>query len=81
MNEDYYSYTKKFMSRWANIFGLGEIFISGLREKVVDFTNAKNGSKILNVCTRAGGGKTIEGKELRLKTINKLTALYDKFLE
>lgn len=55
MNEDYYSYTKKFMSRWANIFGLGEIFISGLREKVVAFTNTNSGSKILDVCTGAGG--------------------------
>jgi len=55
MDEEYYSYTKKFMSRWANIFGLGEIFISKLREKVVDFTNAKNASKILDVCTGAGG--------------------------
>lgn len=44
MDEDYYSYTKKFMSRWANIFSLGEILISGLREKVVNFTNAKDGS-------------------------------------
>ena len=44
MDKEYYSYKKKFMSRWTNIFYLGEMFISGLREKVVDFTNAKNGS-------------------------------------
>ena len=55
MDEDYYSYTKKFMRRWACIFGLMEILISGLRNRVVDFTNAKNGSKILDVCTGAGG--------------------------
>lgn len=55
MNEDYYSYTKKFMRKWATVFGLMEIFVSGLRNKVVDFTNAKNGSKILDVCTGAGG--------------------------
>lgn len=55
MNEEYYSYTKKFMRKWAPIFGRMEIFISRLRDKVVDFTNAENNAKILDMCTGAGG--------------------------
>ena len=53
--EDYYSYIRKFFKRWAPVYDITDVFISGVRHKVVDFTNASNGSKILDVC--AGTGK------------------------
>jgi ubiquinone/menaquinone biosynthesis C-methylase UbiE len=53
--EDYYSYIRKFFKRWAPVYDITDVFISGVRHKVVDFTNARNGSKILDVC--AGTGK------------------------
>ena len=53
--EDYYSYIRKFFKRWAPVYDISEVFISGVRHTVVDFTNARNGSKILDVC--AGTGK------------------------
>jgi ubiquinone/menaquinone biosynthesis C-methylase UbiE len=55
VEEDYYSYTKKFFGRWAPLYDITNVFISGVRHKVVDFTDARNGSRILDVC--AGTGK------------------------
>ena len=53
--EDYYSYIREFFKRWAPVYDISDVFISGVRDKVVEFTNARNGSKILDVC--AGTGK------------------------
>jgi demethylmenaquinone methyltransferase/2-methoxy-6-polyprenyl-1,4-benzoquinol methylase len=53
--EDYYSYIRKFFKRWARVYDITDLFISGVRDTVVEFTNAGNGSKILDVC--AGTGK------------------------
>jgi len=53
--EDYYSYIRKFFKRWAPVYDITDVFISGVRDKVVEFTNARKGSKILDVC--AGTGK------------------------
>jgi ubiquinone/menaquinone biosynthesis C-methylase UbiE len=53
-DEGYYSYIRKFFSRWAPFYDIVDVFISGMRDKVVEFTNARNGSKILDVCTGTG---------------------------
>lgn len=54
MNEEYYSYIKKWFKWWAPIYDIVDVFISGVRNEVVDFTNARNGSKILDVATGTG---------------------------
>lgn len=55
--KEYYLYIKKLFCRWAPIYDVFvDIFVSGVRQKVVDFTNAKNASRILDVAT--GTGKT-----------------------
>ena len=54
MEEDYYSYIKKWFRKWAPVYDLVDIFISGVRDKVVDFTNARKGSKILDVAAGTG---------------------------
>jgi len=38
MKEDYYSYIKDGFKRWAPIYDIWTIFISKVRDKVVDFT-------------------------------------------
>lgn len=63
MNEDYYSYTKKLFGRWAPVYNVIDIFISGIREKVVEVTNAESGSKILDVCTGTGKQAFAFGKK------------------
>lgn len=54
MNEEYYKYIKKWFKRWAPVYDSVEIFISGVRNKVVNFANAKSSSKILDVATGTG---------------------------
>jgi len=54
VEEDYYSYIKKWFRKWAPVYDLVDIFISGVRDKVVDFTNARKGSKILDVAAGTG---------------------------
>lgn len=54
MDEEYYSYINKWFHRWAPIYDVIAIPLSGVRDKVVDFTNAKNGSRILDVATGTG---------------------------
>lgn len=54
MDEEYYSYINKWFGRLAPIYDIVDIFISGTRDKVVDFTNARKGSKILDVATGTG---------------------------
>ncbi len=54
MDEEYYSYIKKWFSRWAPIYDVVAIPFSRVRDKVVDFTKARNGSKILDVATGTG---------------------------
>ncbi len=53
-DEEYYSYIKKLFGRWASIYDFVSIFLSGIRDKVADFTNARNGSRILDVATGTG---------------------------
>ncbi len=52
--EEYYSLTKKVFGIWAPFYDIFVLPISRVRDKVVDFTNVKNGSKILDVATGTG---------------------------
>ena len=54
MDEDYYEYITKFFGRWAPAYDVVDILISGIRDKVVDVTNTRSGSKILDVATGTG---------------------------
>ena len=54
MDEEYYSYIKKVFRRWASIYDIWTIPISRVRDKVVGFTNARDGSRILDVATGTG---------------------------
>jgi len=54
MNEDYYSYINRFFEKWAPVYDFTDLFISGVRWKTVDFTDAKIGSRVLDVCTGTG---------------------------
>lgn len=53
---EYYSLIKKWFAIWApfyDIFNLLDTFVK-VRDKVVEFTNAENGSKILDIATGTG---------------------------
>jgi len=54
VEEEYYLYIRKWFKKWAPIYDLVDIFISGVRDRVVDFTNASRSSKILDVATGTG---------------------------
>jgi demethylmenaquinone methyltransferase/2-methoxy-6-polyprenyl-1,4-benzoquinol methylase len=54
MDDEYYSYIKKWFDRWAPIYDVIDIPLSGVRDKVVDFTDAKKDSRILDVATGTG---------------------------
>ncbi len=54
MNEDYYSYVKEWFTKWAPVYDFTDVFASGIRKKVLEFTNAIEGSKILDVGTGTG---------------------------
>jgi len=52
--KEYYSLTKKVWNISAPIYDLVVIPFSRVRDKVVNFTNARNGSRILDVATGTG---------------------------
>ena len=52
--KEYYSLIKKVFGILAPFYDIVTVFISRVRDKVVDFTNARNGSKILDVGTGTG---------------------------
>jgi len=52
--KEYYSLIKKIFALWAPFYDAFVMPISRLRDKVVDFTNARNSSKILDVATGTG---------------------------
>lgn len=54
MEEDYYLYTKKLFKKWSPVYNIVDVFIFRVRVKVVDFIDAKNGSKILDIGTGTG---------------------------
>ncbi len=54
IREDYYSYIKEGFKKWAHIYDIWIMPISRVRDKVVDFTNVRSSSKILDVATGTG---------------------------
>lgn len=54
MDKQYYADIKKSFSGWANKYDILTAPISGVRNTVVDFVNAKSGSRVLDVCTGTG---------------------------
>lgn len=52
--QQYYSLTKKVWDILAPFYNIGTAPISALRDQVVDFTNARGGSRILDVATGTG---------------------------
>lgn len=54
MDKNYYSYIKNFFDKWAPIYDFIDLFISGVRGKVVNFTDPGSGSRVLDVCTGTG---------------------------
>jgi demethylmenaquinone methyltransferase/2-methoxy-6-polyprenyl-1,4-benzoquinol methylase len=52
--KEYYSLIKRIFALWAPFYDAFVIPISRVRGKVVDFTNPRNGSKILDVATGTG---------------------------
>jgi len=52
-NKDYYSYTKNMFKKIAPFYNIFELFIPGIRKKVVELTNVKTG-KVLDVCCGTG---------------------------
>lgn len=62
MNEDYYSYIRKFFRKWASFYDLVSLFASGTRNKVVNIVDVKRNSKILDLCTGTGNQAFAFGK-------------------
>lgn len=54
MDEEYYSYIKKWFGRWAPVYDIIAIFLSGVRNKVVNLVDAGNSLRILDVATGTG---------------------------
>jgi demethylmenaquinone methyltransferase/2-methoxy-6-polyprenyl-1,4-benzoquinol methylase len=52
--KEYYSLTKRVWSNFAPFYDIAVTLISGVRDKVVSFTNARNCAKILDVATGTG---------------------------
>ncbi len=52
--KEYYSLIKRIFALWAPFYDAFVMPISGLRGKVVDFTNPTNGTKILDIATGTG---------------------------
>lgn len=62
MDEDYYQYTNKAFKNWAPIYNLFTTPISGIRDKVVDMTEARTEVCVLDVCTGTGAQAFAFGK-------------------
>ncbi len=54
IEKEYYSLTKKSFDYMAPFYNLMTLPVVGLRNKVVEFTNAKHGAKVLDVATGTG---------------------------
>ena len=56
MDEEYYSYIKRWFRRESRFYHLlVDVPFSRQRDRIVDFTNAREGSRILDVATGTGG--------------------------
>lgn len=54
MDDGYYSYTKQWVGRLAPVYWIFDRVVAGVRCRVVDVTNARLGSRILDVATGTG---------------------------
>ncbi len=54
MDDDYSSYAKQWFSRLAPVYWIFDRLVAGVRHTVVEVTNAKPGSRILDVATGTG---------------------------
>lgn len=54
MDDGYYSYTKQWFGRLAPVYWIFDRVAAGVRRRVVDVTNARLGSRILDVATGTG---------------------------
>lgn len=54
MDDGYYSYTKQWVGRLAPVYWIFDRVVAGVRRRVVDVTNARLGSRILDVATGTG---------------------------
>jgi len=54
LEEEYYLYIRKWFKKWAPFYDFVDIFIWRLRDKVVGFTDAREGSNILDVAAGTG---------------------------
>ena len=63
MEKDYYSYIKEGFKRWSPFYDIWTIPISRVRNKVVDFIDARSGSIILDVATGTGGQAIVFAKK------------------
>lgn len=54
MDKEYREYIIKLFNTWAPYYDIAVTFMSGIRKKVVKFTNAPKASKILDVATGTG---------------------------
>jgi demethylmenaquinone methyltransferase/2-methoxy-6-polyprenyl-1,4-benzoquinol methylase len=54
VEEEYYLYIRNWFKKWAPVYDLVDIFISGIREKVVRVADASHDSKVLDVATGTG---------------------------
>lgn len=54
MDDGYYSYTKQWFGRLAPVYWIFDRVVAGVRRRVVDVTNARLGSRILDVATGTG---------------------------
>ena len=54
MDDGHYSYTKQWLGRLAPVYWIFDRVVAGVRRRVVDVTNARLGSRILDVATGTG---------------------------
>jgi len=54
MDEEYYSSIKKLFGRWAPVYDIIAIFLSGVKNKIVNLVDAGNSLRILDVATGTG---------------------------
>jgi len=54
MDDEYYSYTKQWFGRSAPVYWIFDRLVAGVRRKVVDVTNTRPSSRILDVATGTG---------------------------
>ncbi|MBU4175884.1 MAG: methyltransferase domain-containing protein [Actinobacteria bacterium] len=54
MDDEYYSYVINWFNRWAHFYDVTDLFLSGVREQVVEIADPVEGSTVLDVATGTG---------------------------